>query len=107
MYTVLEYNGDNKIEINHIYCANLEANDTLVKGHRLLDSENKCVGLLSLDKKIEWNIKKKPLEGVNIIVIYVRMNGLDGVLANIMVRMFLLKICQFVKNTYMTDQKNI
>lgn len=58
MFTVLEYNGDNKIETDHVYCANLEANDILVKGHRLLDLENKCVGLLSLDKKIEWNIKK-------------------------------------------------
>lgn len=58
MYTVLKYNGSNTIEENHIYCANLEANNKLVRGYRLLDSENNCVGLLSLDKKIEWNIKK-------------------------------------------------
>jgi len=61
MFTVLEYNRNNKIEKDHVYCANLEANDTLIKGHRLLNSENKCVGLLSLDKKIEWNIKKETI----------------------------------------------
>lgn len=46
------------IEENHIYCANLEANNKLVKGYRLINSEGKCVGLLSLDKMICWHIKE-------------------------------------------------
>lgn len=58
MVTVVEYKTEHTIEENHVYCANLEANNKLVKGHRLLDKDGKCVGLLSLDKMIEWNIKK-------------------------------------------------
>lgn len=54
----MKYNGKNIIEDNYIYCANLEANNSLVEGHRLLDSDGRCVGLLSLNKKIEYNIKK-------------------------------------------------
>jgi len=61
MFTVVEYTTDNKIEEDHIYCANLEANNELVKGYRLLDSEDRCVGLLSLDRMIEWNIKKETI----------------------------------------------
>lgn len=41
MVTVLEYSGSNTIEDDHVYCANLEANNNLVRGHRLIDSENK------------------------------------------------------------------
>ena len=61
MNLVLEYNGENTIEEGHIYCANLEANNSLVRGHRLLDYDGRCVGLLSLDKKIEYYIKKNTL----------------------------------------------
>lgn len=61
MVTVVEYKTEHTIEENHIYCANLEANNELVKGHRLLDKEGKCVGLLSLDKMCEWYIKKDTL----------------------------------------------
>ena len=58
MHIVLQYNGKNTIEENHTYCANLEANNNLVRGRRLFDSDGRCVGLLSLDKKIEYNVKK-------------------------------------------------
>ena len=58
MITVIEYKTEDTIEENHVYCANLEANNKLVKGYRLINSEGRCVGLLSLDKMIEWNIKE-------------------------------------------------
>lgn len=58
MVTLIEYETKDTIEENHIYCANLEANNEVVKGHRLLNKEGECVGLLSLDKMISWNIKK-------------------------------------------------
>lgn len=61
MVTVVEYQTEHKIEDNHVYCANLEANDEVVKGHRLLDLDGKCVGLLSLDRMCEWYIKKETL----------------------------------------------
>lgn len=58
MVTIVEYQTQYKIEDNHIYCANLLANNKFVKGHRLLDSDGNCVGLLSLDRTIKWNIKE-------------------------------------------------
>lgn len=61
MVTVVKYQTEHKIDDNHVYCANLEANNELVKGHRLLDSDGKCVGLLSLDKVVEWYIKEDTL----------------------------------------------
>lgn len=61
MVTVIEYKTQYQIEENHVYCANLEANNEIVKGHRILDSDGKCVGFLSLDKTIEWNIKNETM----------------------------------------------
>ena len=58
MITVVEYKTEHTIEESHIYCANLVANDKVVKGHRLIDKEGRCVGLLSLDKTCKWNIKE-------------------------------------------------
>ena len=57
MVTVIKYKTEHIIEEDHIYCANLEANNKLVKGHRLLNKDGVCVGLLSLDKMIEYNVK--------------------------------------------------
>ena len=61
MVTVVKYKTEHTIEENHVYCANLEANNGLVKGHRLLDKNGKCVGLISLDKMCEWYIKRDTL----------------------------------------------
>ena len=61
MITTVEYKTEHIIEENHTYCANLVANNGLVKGHRLINSEGRCVGLLSLDKMIEWNIKMETM----------------------------------------------
>lgn len=58
MITAVEYTTEYTIEENHVYCAELVANKGLVKGHRLLDSDGKCVGLLSLNKMVEWNIEE-------------------------------------------------
>lgn len=61
MVTTVEYQTEHQVEENHVYCANLEANNKFVKGHRLLNSDGKCIGLVSLDKIIEWYIKMDTL----------------------------------------------
>ena len=61
MVTAVEYQTEYQVEENHVYCAKLEANNEFVKGHRLLNSDGKCIGLVSLDKVIEWYIKMDTL----------------------------------------------
>lgn len=61
MATVIGYKTEDTIEENHIYCANLEANNKLVKGYRTINAEGKCSGLLSLDKMIVWHIKEETI----------------------------------------------
>lgn len=43
MIKVVGYKTEHMIEENHIYCANWVADNTVVKGHRLLDEEREYI----------------------------------------------------------------